>query len=145
MDSIALGIDRIQRNFKPLTDQVEAWKQNQLTDDRAKAVIFDAFIGKKLDAPQHIAKLVSMHYFEPQYKEFEPRTTWSLQNAFTSVVCTVLEKLVLAHRSLCMPFASCWAIKRSFAAPRLTTFFLPSISQSRIRFCAASQFARSKD
>lgn len=84
MDSIALGIDRIQRNFKPLTDQVEAWKQNQLTDDRAKAVIFDAFIGKKLDAPQHIAKLVSMHYFEPQYKEFEPRTTWSLQNAFTS-------------------------------------------------------------
>jgi hypothetical protein len=86
VDSIALGIDRIQRNFKPLTEQVERWKQHQLTDDRAKAIIFDAFIGKKLDAPQHIAKLVSMHYFEPQYPEFEPRTTWSIQNAFTSDV-----------------------------------------------------------
>jgi hypothetical protein len=84
MDSIALGIDRIQRNFKPLTDQVEHWKANQLSVDRAKAIIFDAFIGKKLDAPQHIAKLVSTHYFEPQFKEFEPRTTWSLNNAFTS-------------------------------------------------------------
>src|ERR1035441_7674300 len=60
MDSIALGIDRIQRNFKQITEQVERWKQHQLTDDRAKAIIFDAFIGKKLDAPQHIAKLVSM-------------------------------------------------------------------------------------
>jgi hypothetical protein len=84
VDSIALGIDRIQRNFKPLTEQVDRWKANQLSDDRAKAIIFDAFIQKQLDAPQHLAKLVSMHYFEPQYPEFEPRTAWSLQNAFTS-------------------------------------------------------------
>ena len=84
MDSIALGIDRIQRNFKPLTEQVERWKQNQLTDDRAKSLIYDAFIGDKLDAPKHLARLVGDHYFNPQYSAFEPRNTWSLQNAFTS-------------------------------------------------------------
>lgn len=86
MDSIALGIDRIQRNFKPLTDQVERWKQHQLTDDRAKAVIYDAFIGGKLEAPKHLAKFVGEYYFNPQYPDFEPRNTWSLQNAFTSAL-----------------------------------------------------------
>jgi len=84
MDSIALGIDRIQRNFKPLTEQVERWKQNQLTDDRAKSLIYDAFIGDKLDAPKHLARLVGDHYFNPQYADFEPRNSWSLQNSFTS-------------------------------------------------------------
>jgi hypothetical protein len=61
MDSIALGLDRIQRNFKLITEQIDRWKANQLSDDRAKAIIFDAFIGKKLDAPQHMAKVVSTH------------------------------------------------------------------------------------
>jgi hypothetical protein len=84
MDSIALGIDRIQRNFKPLTEQVNRWKQHQLTDDRAKAIIYDAFIGDKVDAPKHLARIVGEHYFNPQYTDFEPRNSWSLQNAFTS-------------------------------------------------------------
>jgi Domain of unknown function (DUF932) len=83
-DSIALGIDRIQRNFKPLTEQVERWKAHQLADDHAKAIIYDAFIGGKLDAPKHIARFVGDYYFKPQYPDFEPRNTWSLQNAFTS-------------------------------------------------------------
>lgn len=84
MDSVALGLDRIQRNFKPITEQIERWKQNQLTDDRAKAIVFDAFFGKKAIAPQHVARIVGQYYFEPKYPEFEPRTSWSLQNAFTS-------------------------------------------------------------
>lgn len=84
MDSIALGLDRIQRNFKPITEQIDRWKASQLSDDHAKAIIFDAFYGKKAIAPQHIGRVVGQHYFEPQYPEFEPRTHWSLQNAFTS-------------------------------------------------------------
>jgi hypothetical protein len=92
MDSIALGIDRIQRNFKPLTEQVERWKEEQLTDDRAKAIIYDAFIAGRLDAPKHLAKLVDLAYFKPQYPDFEPRNVWSLQNAFTSAF-KVLEPL----------------------------------------------------
>lgn len=84
MDSIALGIDRIQRNFKPLADQVERWKANQLSDDHAKALIYDAFIDGKIDAPRHLARFVGDHYFNPQYPDFEPRTLWSIHNAFTS-------------------------------------------------------------
>lgn len=92
MDSIALGLERIQRNFKPITEQIDRWKQNQLTDDRAKAIIYDAFLGKELDCPQHVAKFVGQYYFEPKYPEFEPRTAWSLNNAFTSAF-KVLEPL----------------------------------------------------
>lgn len=83
-DSIALGIDRIQRNFKPLEQQVQSWKAGLLTDDHAKAIIYDAFIQRKLDAPKHLASLVGDSYFNPSYPEFEPRNLWSLQNAFTS-------------------------------------------------------------
>lgn len=84
-DSLAVGIDRIHRNFGALTQQVERWKQYQLTDDRAKSIMFDAFFGQnKLDCPQHLIKAVRDNYFEPKYPEFEPRTLYSLQNSFTS-------------------------------------------------------------
>lgn len=84
LDAIALGIDRIQRNFDPLVKQVERWKQALLSDDQAKAIIYDAFLGDKLDAPKHLARVVGDCYFNPKYPEFEPRSAWSLQNAFTS-------------------------------------------------------------
>jgi hypothetical protein len=84
VDAIALGIDRIQRDFDPLTRQVEAWKQHQLTDGQAKSVMCDAFIGDQLDAPKHLGKVVYDHYFNPKFPEFQPRAMWSLQNAFTS-------------------------------------------------------------
>ncbi len=85
MDSLAVGIDRIHRSFNALTQQVERWKGLQLTDDRAKSIMFDAFFGPtKLDCPQHLIKAVRDNYFEPKYPEFEPRTFYSLQNSFTS-------------------------------------------------------------
>src|SRR5215831_5602027 len=31
LDSLAIGVDRIQRNFEPLSDQVMRWRQNQIT------------------------------------------------------------------------------------------------------------------
>lgn len=84
LDKLAVGIDRIQRHFEPLALQVDRWKRAQLSDDQAKAIIYDAFIGDKLDAPKHLAKVVGNYYFDPKYPDFEPRTVWSLQNAFTS-------------------------------------------------------------
>jgi hypothetical protein len=83
VDAISLGIDRIQRNFEPLTRQVETWKAHLLTDDRAKAIIYDAFVNGD-DFPKHLLKHVGDHYFNPKYPEFEPRTAWSINNAFTS-------------------------------------------------------------
>ncbi len=36
IDTLAVGVDRIQRNFEPLQRQVELWRKTQVTDERAK-------------------------------------------------------------------------------------------------------------
>ncbi|HVB33699.1 MAG TPA: DUF932 domain-containing protein [Patescibacteria group bacterium] len=84
MDAIAVGLDRMQRNFEPMRSQVLAWREAQLTDENAKLTIYRAFIEGDLDVPKHLARAVHSLYFEPQHQEFAPRTVWSLQNAFTS-------------------------------------------------------------
>ena len=84
IDCIAVGVDRMQRNFEPMRKQVEAWQRSELTDVTAKVVIYEAFVEAKLEAPKHLARTVHDLYFEPKYEEFKPRTIWSLSNAFTS-------------------------------------------------------------
>jgi hypothetical protein len=73
----------LQRQFQPMTEQVDAWRDHALPDIEAKAIVYKAFIEDAVDAPKSLAKEVQRHYFEPQRPEFEPRTLWSLQNAFT--------------------------------------------------------------
>ena len=84
LDSLAIGVDRIQRNFAPLTEQVARWRETRITDDQAKLVIYRAFIEGELEAPKHLAKDVHRYYFQPEHDAFVPRTMWSLSNAFTS-------------------------------------------------------------
>jgi hypothetical protein len=84
-DALAVGIDQMQRNFKPMSEQVIAWKQAQITDDFARLRIYEAFIEDQLvDVPKHLGRIVHANYFNPQLPDFAPRTKWSLQNAFTS-------------------------------------------------------------
>src|SRR5207248_1418736 len=84
IDCIALGVNRMQRNFEPMRKQVEAWQRSELTDVTAKVVIYEAFVEGRLEAPKHLARTVDDVYFEPKYEEFRSRTIWSLSNAFTS-------------------------------------------------------------
>ena len=84
VDSISVGVDRMQRNFEPMRKQVELWRQSELTDVTAKMIIYQAFIESELEVPRHLARRVHDLYFDPQYDEFKPRTVWSLSNAFTS-------------------------------------------------------------
>jgi hypothetical protein len=46
--------------------------------------IYEAFVEGRLEAPKHLARTVHDLYFGPKYEEFQPRTIWSLSNAFTS-------------------------------------------------------------
>jgi len=46
-------------------------------------IIYRAFIDE-LDAPKHVARRVHELYFSPEHENFQPRTMWSLSNAFTS-------------------------------------------------------------
>jgi len=86
IDTLSVGVDRIQRNFEPMQRQVEGWRQMQITDARAKLIFYSAFVEGKLDAPKSLLPEVHRLYFEPQYPEFSPRTMWSLSNSFTSAL-----------------------------------------------------------
>lgn len=83
-DVLAVAIDRMQRNFAPMMNQVNAWKGYELPNVSAKLIIYHAFIEGGLEVPKHLADDVHRLYFEPEYEEFRPRTMWSLSNAFTS-------------------------------------------------------------
>jgi hypothetical protein len=39
IDMLAVGVDRIKRNFEPMHRQVENWRQTQITDERAELVL----------------------------------------------------------------------------------------------------------
>jgi hypothetical protein len=82
--AISIGVDDMQRNFKPMVEAVECWRSSQLSDTTARLIIYQAFIEGELDVPRHLARTVHERYFNPQQEEFAPRTTWSLSNAFTS-------------------------------------------------------------
>jgi hypothetical protein len=84
IDTLSVGVDRIQRNFEPRQRQVELWRKTQITDDTAKLIFYSAFIDGRLEAPRSLLPEVHRLYFEPQYPEFAARTMWSLSNAFTS-------------------------------------------------------------
>jgi MoxR-like ATPase len=71
-------------NFEPMQQQVESWRQTQITDAQAKLIFYSAFVDGQLDAPKSLLSDVHRLYFEPEYPEFSPRTMWSLSNAFTS-------------------------------------------------------------
>lgn len=86
LDSLAIGVDRIQRNFTPLREQVERWRESLITDDEARLVIYEAFIEGELDIPKYLAKAVHRSYFHPLHDAFAPRTMWSLANAFTTAL-----------------------------------------------------------
>ena len=83
-DTLSIGVDRMQRNFEPMRKQVEDWRAQQMSAAEAKLTIYRAFIEGDLDVPRHLARRVHDLYFNPQHQEFQPRTMWSLSNAFTS-------------------------------------------------------------
>jgi hypothetical protein len=82
--ALSIGVEEMQRNLGGMRTQVEAWQQSQLSDVQAKLIIYRAFIESGLEVPKHLARPVHKLYFNPQHEEFQPRTMWSLSNAFTS-------------------------------------------------------------
>lgn len=81
-DVVTLGVDKIQRAFTPLSEQVLRWKQQSVSEAAAKLCIYDAFLKKRV-APRQLMPAVHKAYFEPEHQEFAAATAWSLYNAFT--------------------------------------------------------------
>ncbi len=84
IDTLAVGVDRIQRSFEPMRRQVEDWRQAQITDERAKLILYSEFVDGNLEAPRSLLSGVHRLYFQPQFAKFSPRTMWSPSNASTS-------------------------------------------------------------
>ena len=84
VDAVSIGVDRMQRNFEPLARHIEIVRQAPLTDTAAKLIIYQAFVEGELEVPRHLARAVHGNYFQPAHEDFQPRTAWSLSNAFTS-------------------------------------------------------------
>jgi hypothetical protein len=65
--------------------QVEQWRGSQISDERAKLILYEAFVDGELEAPRSLLPEVHRLYFEPEYPEFSARTMWSLSNPRSSI------------------------------------------------------------
>ncbi len=79
---LASAVLRFHDHFSRLTGEIELLKNRALGPHEAKALIHDVFAKGLM--PLRFLPEVSRAYFEPQIPDFEPRTAWSLHNAFTA-------------------------------------------------------------
>jgi hypothetical protein len=83
VESISMGVDRIQRNWQPLREAIDFKRNFQLTEDHARSIIYQAFMTQKF--PVKLLRAVHQEFFvSPSYAEFQQKTVWSLENAFTT-------------------------------------------------------------
>jgi hypothetical protein len=80
-EELIRAILRFQEHFGRLTSEIEGLKHGAIQDQEAKAFIHDVFAEGLM--PLRFLPEVSRAYFAPDRPEFEPRTPWSLHNAFT--------------------------------------------------------------
>jgi hypothetical protein len=83
VESLSVGVDRIQRGFQPLREAIAFKRSHQLRDEEARSMIYRAFMENHF--PLKLLKTVHQEFFiAPSQNEFKARTIWSLENAFTS-------------------------------------------------------------
>ena len=66
IDTLSVGVDRIQRNFEPLQRQVERWRKTQITHNTARLILYSAFVDGNLEATRSLLPEVQRLYFEPR-------------------------------------------------------------------------------
>src|SRR5260370_3693109 len=65
VDSISVGVDRMQRNFAPMQKQVESWQSMELSNVSAKMIVYEAFIESELEFPKHLPRRCRALAFKP--------------------------------------------------------------------------------
>ncbi len=84
VETLSIGVDRIQRGWQPLREKIDFMRRHELSTESAQALIYRAFTEGKF--PLRMMKSVHSHYFAPRHEDFQPRTVWSISNAFTSAL-----------------------------------------------------------
>src|SRR5262245_46569156 len=80
---LSAAIVRCLEHFDRYTTEVRNFRDTELTDITAKALMHDAFVYRLL--PLRLLPAVAQEYFRPTYADFTERTAWSLYNSFTHV------------------------------------------------------------
>lgn len=83
VDMAVACVQRLQSSIGVMQHQIHELQSKLLTDMAAKEIIYDAFVNKSFGLPQSLFMNVHTWYFNNN-SEFQPRTLWSLSNAFTS-------------------------------------------------------------
>lgn len=81
IDTLSIGVDKMQRSFEPMQGRIMTWKATKLSVKEAQLLIYRAFLENKF--PMQTMKETHKEFFHPTYEEFEGRSLFSLHNAFT--------------------------------------------------------------
>jgi len=76
IESVSMGIDRIQRGWQPMREEIDRKRQIRLTDDEARLLIYKAFAVSGL--PVSMFGTVAN-----EYETTENNTLWDLEQCFT--------------------------------------------------------------
>jgi hypothetical protein len=86
-DEVKAGIERLLVEYSALEQGILRLKGRGMSDQEAKAFIYDAFVNHGVLPMRYLPKVGSW-YFEPsvEAEDCQPRTHWGLHNAFTRTV-----------------------------------------------------------
>ena len=86
-DEVKAGIERLLVEYSALEQGILRLKGRGISDQEAKAFIYDAFVNHGVLPMRYLPK-VGYWYFEPsvEAEDCQPRTHWGLHNAFTRTV-----------------------------------------------------------
>lgn len=79
VDTLSVGVARIQRNFEPMQRQVQHWREAQITDERAKLILLSASVDGQLDAPKSLLAEVNACTSSRSIRSFAGRLVGSGQ------------------------------------------------------------------
>ena len=82
IDTLSIGVDKMQRSFEPMQGKIMTWKHTKLSVKEAQLLIYRAYLENKF--PMQAMKQTHQEFFNPSYEEFEGRSLFSLHNAFTT-------------------------------------------------------------
>jgi hypothetical protein len=86
-DEVKAGVERLLLEYSTLEQGILRLKEQGLTDERAKAMIYDAFVNHQV-LPLRFLEKVGAWFFHPPVdaEDCQPRNLWGLHNAFTRTV-----------------------------------------------------------
>lgn len=84
LEELRFAVVKYEQHFNTLKLEIDAFQKQAIEDEQAKLFIYDMFVQRNV-MPMRFIGDVAKAYFEPPHADFEPRTLWSLHNAFTEV------------------------------------------------------------